>query len=225
MPPGAAPCCPPAAGSKTPTLNSEQSPLDSDLAEFLDRNDQTDIDLSNLGDFNDHSYIPPEMHYPDTDPFGLSFAEIDQLPPESSFASFSGSAFDGASQAPAGDSPEDSRKDDCCGWTMGASGSGLDVTATRLAEERQQLLSSHGLTSEEVESELALLPFLGESSKQTDHHLGAARADSSLQGESSSHSVGSGRTTITIDDISSETLLEVMQVLIKAKAKVRFETE
>ena len=218
MPPGIAPCCPPAAGSIIPILDFEQSPLGSDFAEFLGRNDQTEIDLSDLGDFNDHPQMPLETHHSDKDPFGLSF-------PDSSFASSSATAFDSASQAPDGDFPRHSPSHEPPNWATGTSGPGTNSTAARLAEERQQLLFSHGLTSEEVESSLAWLPLLGEGPKQTEHHPGTDPADSSHPERSSSHSVGSRRTTITIDNMASETMMEVMQILINAKAKVRFETE
>ena len=215
IPPGTSPCCPPAVDSENPVLNTEQSPLGSDFADSLERNDQTEFDFSALA----------EISYSDMDPFGLSFTQTDQLPLHSPIASFSGTAFDSASQAPDGDSPAHTPQHDLGNWKIGASGPETNITASRLAEERQQLLSSHGLTLKEVESQLALFTQLRRGPDRYEHHADVGPADAFIPGELSSHTSRSRRTTITIDDIAPETLVEVMQVLINAKAKVRFETE
>ena len=166
-----------------------------------------------------------ETYHSDTDPFNLSTSETDQFPLHSSFAPFAGTAFDSTSHAPDGDSPRPSSSRDFCNWKADASGLETNPGAAGLAEERQRLIASHGLTSEEVESQLASFLQPGRDPMQIDYQPDTEPADSSTPGGSSSRSATSRRTTITMDNIAPETLVEVMQVLINAKAKVRFETE
>ena len=225
IPPGAAPCCPPVAGTKDTTLNSEQSPLDSDFAEFLERNNPANIDLPDLGAFHDVSSMPLKTYHPDAEPFSLSSAEVDQFLLHSSFAPFPCTTFDSASHALDGDGPKSSSNGDFFDWIMGASGLETDITALGPAEERPQLTLSHDLTSEPVESPLASSPPREKDAMQIDDRPDADLAGSSTSGGTSPRGARSRRTTITIENIASETLVEVMQVLINAKAKFRFETE
>lgn len=225
IPPGAAPCCPQAADSKNPIPNSEQLPLGSDFAEFLDRDNQTDVNFPDLGDFGDLPPIPLETYHSDMDPFNLSTSETDQFPLHSSLAPFAGTSLDSTSHALDGDSPRPSSSRDFCNWKADVSGLETDAGAAGLTEELQRLIASHGLTSEEVESQLASFLQPGRDPMQIDYQPDTEPADSSTPGDSSSRSAKSRRTTITMDNIASETLVEVMQVLINAKAKVRFETE
>ena len=220
LPPGTAPCCPAAAGSKNANLSSEKSPHGSDFAEFLDPNSQNEINFPDLGDFSDLPLMPPETYHSDTDPFNLSTAETDQ-PLHSSSAPFAGTPFDRPSH-PLDGKPSSSY--DTCKWKVDALGQETRVTATELAEERQELRSSHALTSEGFESHPAPFRQLRKDPMQIDYQPDAEPADSSISGDSSSRSAEGGRTTITIDNIASEILVEVIQVLINAKAKFRFET-
>lgn len=159
------------------------------------------------------------------DPFNLSTSETDQFPLHSSLAPFAGTSLDSTSHALDGDSPRPSSSRDFCNWKADVSGLETNAGAAGLTEELQRLIASHGLTSEEVESQLASFLQPGRDPMQIDYQPDTEPADSSTPGDSSSRSAKSRRTTITMDNIASETLVEVMQVLINAKAKVRFETD
>ena len=169
--------------------------------------------------------MPLETYHSDTDPFNLSTSETNQFPLHSPFAPFAGTAFDSTSHDLDGNSPRPSSSRDFCNWKADASGPETNAGAAGLVEERQRLIASHGLTSEEVESQLASFLQPERDPMQIDYQPDTEPVDSSTPGDSLSRSVTSTRTTITMDNVASETLVEVMQVLINAKAKVRFETE
>ena len=119
-----------------------------------------------------------------------------------------------------------SPRGDCSGSKVDILGAESRDAPTELTEEqRHQLLVSHGLTSDEVESQLENFLQIGTDPMQTDYPPELAPAGSSSSGDCSSGGVRNTRTTITTDNIAPETLMNVMQTLINAKAKVRLETE
>ena len=228
IPPGAAPCCPPVADSTPAILNSEQSPLGSDFACFLDYNDQTETDFPDLGDFDEIPTVPHETQDFSRDPFSLSYAETDQHSLQSP-AAFTGLAFDSTTKPFLdGDSSRPSSSRDFCNGIEAPSYNrrqGKGSAAAWQVKERQQLMASHRRTSEEAESQVLTSLQPVRDPMQIDYRPDAEPTDSSVSVGTRTRCARSRRTTIHIESIASETLVEVMGVLINANAKVKLETE
>ena len=208
-------------------MNSEQSPLDPNFAKVLDYNDQTETIFQDLEYCDDFPAMSHETYDSSTDVFGLSNAETDQLSLQSP-AAFTGLAFDSTSLLLDGDSSRPSSSRDFCNGIEAPSchrRQGNGSTTAQQVEERQQLMASHGLTSEEAESQVAMSLQPVRDPMQINYQPDAEPADSSASVGTRTRCGTSKRTTIHIDSIASETLMKVMQVLINANAKVRLETE
>lgn len=194
--------------------------------ESLDRDNQTGINLQDVEDFGNLPAMPLEMYRSDTDTFNLSNPEMSQLPLHSPFSPFPDMIQDTADYAQDGDNSKPSSGRDSHGWNVDELGAESSAGSTGLTEEqRQQLSAYHGLTSEEVESQLTSFLQPGSDPMQMNYQPDLELLDSSNPGDPSSRGGRSRRTTITMDNIAPETLVTVMQVLINANAKVRFETE
>ena len=228
IPPGAAPCCPPVADSTPAIVNSEQSPLGSDFAGFLDYNDQTETDFPDLGDFAQIPTMSHETNDFSMDPFSLSYAESDQHSLQSP-AAFTGLAFDSTTKPLLDvDSSRPSSSRDFSDGIEAPSCNrrqGKGSAPTWQVKELQQLMASHDRPSEEAESQVLTSLQPVRDPMQIDHHTDAEPTDLSVSVGSQTRCARSRRTTIHIDSIASETLVEVMQVLINANAKVKLETE
>lgn len=213
IPQGAAPCCPKSAVGNNITSHSPQSPPATSFVDLLGRENPGDTSFQDFGAF-DHS--SPKS-------YGL-YSEPDLFPHATSFSPYADLSKktegfvheDGNTRLMTRRETLGSKDDESSPESAG------DKLRNWTDEERQQIMAANGLTSDEVESQLATFLDPDHDSMRIDFQSDSGPIDSS---SSSSRGVHSRRTTITMDDVAPETLTSVMQILINAKAKVRFETE
>ena len=170
--------------------------------------------------------MPLEICHPETDLFNLSSPEMSQLSLHSPFAPLPDTTQETAGRVESSESSRISLGDDYSGSKADASRvEGCGVSTGFVEGQRQQHSVSHGLTPEEVGSQLPYLLELGSDPMHLDYPPTLEPAEPSSPRDGSSRWIPNRRTTIIMEDIAPETLMNVMQILIHAKAKVRLETE
>ena len=101
---------------------------------------------------------------------------------------------------------------------MGASGLEKNATAARLDEERQNFIASHVVAHEEVDWQMTALLQPDRGPLWTVFEPDTEPADSTNFQDSSPHIASSRRATMTIDDVTPDTLVDGMQVLLTANS-------